>query len=75
MLARLTALTLRRRGVAWLVLILVTLAAVLGIVRLDSAVGYRSLLGEHHPVVRQLDAFVERFGGGLPLVEIGRAHV
>jgi len=69
-LGHLTALTLRRRGVAWLILALITLLAGLGIARLDSAVGYRSLLGERHPVVRELDAFVERFGGGLPLVAV-----
>jgi hypothetical protein len=69
-LARLTALTLRRRGLACAVLAVVTLLAVLGIRRLESAVGYRSLLGERHPVVRELDAFVERFGGGLPLVAV-----
>jgi len=69
-LARLTAFTLRHRGVAWLILGAVTLVAGLGVARLESAVGYRSLLGERHPVVRQLDAFVGRFGGGLPLVAV-----
>ncbi len=48
----------------------VTLLSFAGVLRLESAVGYRAFLGADHPVVREFDAFVERFGGGLPLMAV-----
>jgi uncharacterized protein len=44
-----------------------TLGFAAGLARLETAVGYRAFLGAHHPTVRELDAFLERFEGGLPL--------
>lgn len=47
-----------------------TLLAGAGIMRVETAVGYRAFLGADHPVVREFDEFVERFGGGLPLLAV-----
>jgi uncharacterized protein len=44
-----------------------TLFFAAGIPRLETAVGYRAFLGAEHPAVRDLDAFLARFEGGLPL--------
>jgi predicted RND superfamily exporter protein len=44
-----------------------TLFFAAGIPRLETAVGYRAFLGAEHPAVRDLDAFLTRFEGGLPL--------
>lgn len=68
--ARLAAATLRRPGLAALLLGIVTVALATGAVRLTTEVGYRAFLGHHHPAVVEFDAFVERFGGGLPLVAV-----
>jgi hypothetical protein len=46
---------------------LATLAFAAGLPRLETAVGYRAFLGEAHPAVRRFDAFLARFGSGLPL--------
>jgi predicted RND superfamily exporter protein len=48
----------------------ITLLAVAGVVRINSEVGYRAFLGAGHPLVRDFDAFVERFGGGLPIMAV-----
>lgn len=65
-----TALALRHKGWTVGLLALPTLLAVAGAARLRTEVGYRAFLGADHPVVREFDAFVERFGGGLPLVAV-----
>jgi predicted RND superfamily exporter protein len=65
-----TALALRRRGLVLAVLGVVTVLAVAGVARLRTAVGYRAFLGERHPIVRTLDDFVDRFGGGVPVVAV-----
>jgi predicted RND superfamily exporter protein len=44
-----------------------TLAFAAGLPRLETAVGYRALLGDAHPSVARFDAFLERYEGGLPL--------
>jgi uncharacterized protein len=44
-----------------------TLFFAAGLPRLETAVGYRAFLGAHHPAVRDLDTFLARFEGGLPL--------
>lgn len=41
-----------------------------GLLRLRTGVGYAALLGADHPVVRELDAFVAEFGGGLPMMAV-----
>jgi hypothetical protein len=38
------------------------------ILRTEQAVGMDATLGADHPVVRQFDAFLERFGGGYPIL-------
>lgn len=48
----------------------ITIVAVAGLLRLQTAVGYRAFLGAEHPVVQEFDEFVERFGGGLPLLAV-----
>jgi len=48
----------------------ITLVAVVGVSRIESAVGYRAFLGAGHPLVRDFDGFVERFGGGLPMMAV-----
>ena len=42
----------------------------LGATRLETQAGYRAFLGSGHPAVRALDAFTERFGGGLPFAAV-----
>ena len=45
----------------------VTAAFAAGIPRLTTDVGYRAFLGPQHPAIRSFDAFLSRYGGGLPL--------
>lgn len=57
----------------WATLLGVALATALlgaGALRLQTDVGYRSLLGAGHPAVSQLDAFLEHFDSGLPLLAV-----
>jgi len=48
----------------------VTVLALLGLLRLQTDVGYAAFLGESHPAVRRFDAFLERFGGGYPIAVV-----
>lgn len=52
------------------VLLAITLVTAAGLPRLRTDVGYRAFLGESHPSVQSLDAFVARFGGGIPLAAV-----
>lgn len=65
-----TAFALRRRGVVVALAALATSLAAVGVARLEPAVGYRAFLGEAHPTVQGLDDFVERFGGGVPVLAV-----
>ncbi len=67
---RWTRVALEYPRAAALVIVLITAWGLMGVVRIESAVGYRAFLGEHHPVIRELDDFVGRFGGGLPLLAV-----
>lgn len=67
---RLARLSLDHPVAMSLVLGLVTLGLGAGLLRLDTDVGYRSLLGRAHPVVAGFDAFLERFDGGFPLAAV-----
>jgi predicted RND superfamily exporter protein len=51
---------------------LAALTALLGIgaLRVETDVGYRSLLGREHAAIARFDAFLERFGGGFPVVAV-----
>ena len=63
---RLVAASLRRPGFALGLAFVLTLALGAGIPRVGAETGYRAFLGEHHAVVRDLEAVTTRFGGGLP---------
>lgn len=67
---RLTHLSLQHRALT-LVLVLASVAAAgAGLLRLTSDVGYRAFLGADHPSVRTFDAFLERYGAGLPMLAV-----
>jgi uncharacterized protein len=68
----LTRLALAHRAVAGVALAAITAVLALGALRIETDVGYRSLLGRHHPSVERLDVFLERFGGGFPLAAVYR---
>ena len=68
--ARWTELALRHRSATVTVLASVTLVALVGVLQLETQVGYRAFLGGEHPVIVDFDRIVERFGGGLPLVAV-----
>jgi predicted RND superfamily exporter protein len=63
----LTRLSLAFPRTTLLAALALTLAFGAGLARLETAAGYRALLGEAHPSVRRFDAFLARFEGGLPL--------
>lgn len=44
-----------------------TLILTAGLPRLRTEFGSRVLVGNDHPAIRRLDAFIQRFGGGVPL--------
>jgi hypothetical protein len=66
-MARLTAFSLRHRALVLLTTAAVCLLAAVGASKLHSQTGYRAALGDSHPSVRRLDAFISDFGGGLPV--------
>lgn len=49
---------------------ILTILAAAGLPQLTVDVGYRTFLGTEHPSVLQFDAFLERFGGGLPIAAV-----
>jgi predicted RND superfamily exporter protein len=67
---RLTGLSLRHPAATLALLGVATLTLGAGAARLDTDAGYRAFLGSGHPAVRELDAFVARFGGGLPFAAV-----
>lgn len=64
---RLPRWALRHPWSTVVLLALVTAAIGAGLLRLDTDLGYRAFLGTDHASVATFDAFLERFGGGLPL--------
>lgn len=64
---RISSWSLHRPYAALACLLLVTAAIGMGIPRLKTDLGYRAFLGTSHPAVSRFDAFLERFGGGLPM--------
>lgn len=70
LLEMLTRASLRRPALALVALGGITALLAAGTARLRSDVGYRALLGDRHPAVRRLDAFLDRFGGGLPVAVV-----
>jgi predicted RND superfamily exporter protein len=63
---RLAVLCLRRPALAVAIALVSTLLLGAGALRVGPETGYRAFLGEHHPVVRDLEAVASRFGGGVP---------
>lgn len=66
----LTRFSLDRPRTTLALLALVTSVLGAGALRLEPDVGYRSLLGRHHPAVARFDALLEDFGGGFPLAAV-----
>ena len=67
---RLTQLTLDSPRAVAATLAVITGLLALGTLRLETDVGYRSLLGRSHPAVAQFDGFLGSFGGGFPLAAV-----
>ena len=65
---RLTAMCVRRPWATVLFALALTAAAGWSALHTRTAVGTDAGLGADHPAVRQFDAFLERFGGGYPVV-------
>jgi len=63
---RLTRLVLTRPGFATLGLALVTVALGAGLPHVRTEFGSRVLIGGDHPAILKLDAFIARYGGGVP---------
>ena len=64
----LTQRSLRYPKLTLFVLLVITAALGAGTSRVKSEYGYRVLLGDDHPSIRILDEFIERYGGGLPII-------
>jgi predicted RND superfamily exporter protein len=67
---RLAELSLRHPRATLCLVLAATLLAGLGATRITSEAGYRAFLGAEHPAVLELDAFAQRFGGGLPFAAV-----
>ncbi len=73
----LTRATLRSPRLAAAILLLSTIGFGLGLPGLHSEYGYRPLLGGNHASIKQLEEFIDIFGGGFPLLivwECGSGH-
>ena len=64
---RLTRLSLEYPKTTLAVILAVTVVLGAGLPRVRPEFGYRVLIGDDHPAIRQLDGFIEKFGGGLPI--------
>lgn len=71
---RLTLLSLQRPRTAAALLLLLSVVLGVGVLRLRADTGFRAYLGADHPVVRELDGFIDRFGGGLPVAAVYRCE-
>jgi hypothetical protein len=65
---RLTSLCVRHPWLTLLFTLTITAAGGWSAFRTELAVGTDAYLGADHPGVREFDAFLERFGGGYPIV-------
>lgn len=63
----LTRISLARPLLMTCLLLAVSLSLASGLPRLRTEFGSRVLIGDDHPSIRTLDAFIQRFGGGVPL--------
>ncbi len=66
----LTRFSLRNPGLTIAAILAITALAALGALRIETNAGFRAYVGADHPAVRQLDRFIERFGGGLPVAAV-----
>jgi hypothetical protein len=64
---RLTRISLSRPLLVALALVGVTVALGAGLPRIRTEFGARILIGDDHPSIQRLDAFLERYGSGMPL--------
>jgi predicted RND superfamily exporter protein/signal transduction histidine kinase len=74
---RLTQMSLRFPRLTLLALLVITAVLGAGASKVRTEFGYRVLLGDDHPSIRILDEFIERYGGGLPIIiawECGEGH-
>lgn len=67
---RLTRAALDRPRTTLVLLVTATALLAAGALRLETDVGYRSVLGRDHPAVANFEAFLSRFGGGFPLAAV-----
>jgi len=65
---RLTSICVRHPWVTVCLVLGLTVLAGFSALRADLAVGTDATLGANHPAVRQFDEFLERFGGGYPII-------
>ncbi len=52
------------------VALIVSVFAAAGLPRIQTEVGYRGVLGDAHPAVLELESYIARFGGGLPVFAV-----
>ena len=62
----LTSFCLRHTGIAVALLLAITVGLGAGIPRIEKGYGFRVLVGDDHPAIRDLDALVEEYAGGSP---------
>ena len=66
----LTRAALRAPWLAIGLVLVLTLGLGAGALRLRTDAGFRAYIGPDHPAVREFDAFLARFGGGLPIAAV-----
>ena len=74
---RLTQFSLRRPWLTLAVLLAITVGLGAGMSGIKPGYGYRVLIGESHPAIRDLDSMIEQYAGGNPLLiawECGPGH-
>ncbi|UCE87560.1 MAG: MMPL family transporter, partial [Deltaproteobacteria bacterium] len=67
---RIAAFALRNPLLTLVLLLALTAVILARLPSLGTETGYRAYLGADHPTVRELDDFIEGFGGGLPLAAL-----
>jgi predicted RND superfamily exporter protein len=67
---KLARLSLAHPRLAVSVVAFATLVFGAGALRITTDAGFRAYVGARHPAVRELDAFLDRFGGGLPVAAV-----
>jgi hypothetical protein len=72
LLAGLTSLAVSHPRKTLALTLLLCMFAAAGLPRLKTEVGYRGILGDHHPSVERLDAMIDTYGGGLPVYAVWR---